>query len=362
MAKLCVAHLDADAFYVAVELQRRPELKGKPVVVAGLGPRSVVTTASYEAREFGIGSAMPTIRARRLCPEAIFIQPDFNTYKQISRKVLGIISNHFDRVEVVGLDEVYLDVKELHSPRADLKRLISEIKAETGLNYSVGLGSNRLIAKVASDAEKPNGFVVLSQEQARARFAEMPPKMLPGIGPKTARKLGELGIKTISALANTPVDRLEDRFGSRHGPYLKRRAHFEDSTPVGRRREAKSESRETTFDRDISELSVMEEELGKLASRLCSGLQAHGYQGRTVSIKVRLSNFTTVTRARTLDRAVNDPGTVTAVACSLLRKYAPPKPVRLLGVRVAGFENSQSKQDSQLENSSQQKRQLAIDC
>ncbi len=167
---LKVAHLDADAFYVSIELRRRPELRGLPVIVAGSGPRAVVTTASYEARKYGVGSAMPAARARRLCPEAVVLAPDFTTYREASREVMEIVRAHVERVEVVGLDEAYLDLGGLFSPRAAMRRLIAEIRARTELACSVGIGPNKLVAKVASDAEKPAGFVVLTREQACVRF------------------------------------------------------------------------------------------------------------------------------------------------------------------------------------------------
>ena len=159
----CVAHLDMDAFYVSVELMRRPELRGKPVVVAGSGPRAVVTTASYEARKYGVFSAIPAARARRLCPEATFLVPDFEAYRATSRRVMERVRAQVETVEVMGLDEAYLDLTGLMSPRAAMRRLISEIRADTGLTASVGIGPNRLVAKVASDVEKPQGFVVLTR-------------------------------------------------------------------------------------------------------------------------------------------------------------------------------------------------------
>jgi len=184
-----IAHLDVDAFYASVELLRRPELRGLPVIVSGSGPRAVVTTASYEARRFGIGSAMPTARARRLCPEAILVPPDFTAYREASRAVMARVRAQVERVEVVGLDEAYLDLEGLVAPRAAMRRLVGEVRAETGLDCSVGIGPNRLVAKVASDAEKPRGFVCLTREQACARFGPHPPGIVPGIGPKTAARL-----------------------------------------------------------------------------------------------------------------------------------------------------------------------------
>ena len=204
-----VAHLDADAFYVSIELTRRPELRGLPVVVSGTGPRAVVTTASYEARKFGVGSAIPASRARRLCPQAVFLPPDFPTYRAVSRKVMDLVRAHVERVEVVGLDEAYLDLTGLHSPNAAMRRLIAEIKRATQLTCSVGIGPNKLVAKVASDAEKPAGFVVLTREQACSRFAQSPPGLIPGIGPKTAARLAELGLHTLAAVAAAPEEQLD---------------------------------------------------------------------------------------------------------------------------------------------------------
>ena len=193
-----IAHLDVDAFYASVELQRRPELRGLPVIVSGSGPRAVVTTASYEARKFGVGSAMPTARARRLCPDAVLVAPDFDAYRAASRKVMDRVRAQVERVEVVGLDEAYLDLDGLLSPRAAMRRLVEEIRAQTGLDCSIGIGPNRLVAKVASDAEKPRGFVVLSREQACARFGGHSPGLVPGIGPKTVARLEAMGITTLA--------------------------------------------------------------------------------------------------------------------------------------------------------------------
>jgi DNA polymerase IV len=335
--KLRVAHLDADAFYVSIELQRRPELRGLPVVVAGTGPRAVVTTASYEARRFGVGSAIPASRARRLCPQAVFLPPDFPTYREVSARVMGIVRAQVERVEVVGLDEAYLDVSGLFSPRAAMRRLVTEIREATGIVCSVGIGPNKLVAKVASDAEKPAGFVVLSREQACAHFAAASPGVVPGIGPKTVARLGELGLTTLAALAAAPERVLVERFGPNLGRELGRRARFEHEGEVGAARNVVSESRERTFDRDVHEYAQLSAELARMSGELCASLATHGRSGRTVGIKVRLDDFTTVTRAHTLERPTREPGVVNAVAQRLLREYAPARPVRLLGVRVAGL-------------------------
>ncbi len=245
--------MDADAFYVSVELRRRPELRGLPVVVAGSGPRAVVTTASYEARRYGVGSAMPASRARRLCPQAVFLTPDFPAYREASAQVMGIVREHVETVEVVGLDEAYLDLEGLYSPRAAMRRLIAEIRGATQLACSVGIGPNKLVAKVASDAEKPAGFVVLTREQACARFAGSPPSLIPGIGPKTAARLSELGIATLGQMAAMDPEVLVERFGKNLGRDLARRARFEHDGEVAAARKVVSESRERTFDVDIGD-------------------------------------------------------------------------------------------------------------
>lgn len=332
-----MAHLDADAFYVSVELLRHPELRGRPVVVAGSGPRAVVTTASYEARRFGVGSAMPAARARRLCPQAVFLPPDGAHYREVSRRMMDVVRSHVDRVEVVGLDEAYIDLTGLHSPRAAMRRIVVDIEERTGLSCSVGIGPNKLVAKVASDAEKPAGFVVLTREQACERFAESPPGIVPGIGPKTVERLAQIGLRTLGELAGASEELLVERFGRNHGPDLRRRARFEHEGEVSSQRKVVSESRERTFDQDISDPERLREQLVEMSVALCASLRASEREGRTIGIKVRLDDFSTVTRAHTLPQPTNDPTRVAAVALDLLERYAPPRPVRLLGVRVAGL-------------------------
>jgi DNA polymerase-4 len=336
-SSLSTAHVDCDAFYVSIELSRRPELRGRPVVVAGTGPRAVVTTASYEARRHGVGSAMPAARARRLCPQAVFLAPDFPTYREVSKRVMDLVRAHVERVEVVGLDEAYLDLAGLYSPRAAMRRLVTEIREATQLTCSVGIGPNKLVAKVASDAEKPAGFVVLSRTQACARFASSPPGLLPGIGPKTAARLAELGLTTLAAVGAASERALIERFGPNLGVELGRRARFEHDGEVQAAHKVVSESRERTFDSDLEDPARLREELTRMVGELCGSLVAHGRRGRTIGIKIRLDDFTTVTRARTLPEPTSELEVVGAVALRLLEEYSPPRPVRLLGVRVAGL-------------------------
>ncbi|MGO9487931.1 MAG: DNA polymerase IV [Solirubrobacteraceae bacterium] len=334
---LRIAHLDADAFYVSIELGRHPELRGRPVVVSGNGPRAVVTTASYEARRYGVGSAMPAARARRLCPQAVFLPPDFPTYREVSSRMMGIVRRQVEQVEVVGLDEAYLDLEGLFSPRAAMRRLLAEIRAELGLTCSVGIGPNKLIAKVASDAEKPAGFVVLSRAEACARFASAPPGLVPGIGPKTAARLDAMGLRTLAEVGAAPEQLLVERFGPNLGRELGRRARFEHDGAVSAARKVVSESRERTFETDLSDPGELRDALSAMAQQLCASLELHGRRGRTIGIKVRLGDFTTVTRARTIAQPTRDAAVVGGEAVRLLEEYSPPRPVRLLGVRVAGL-------------------------
>jgi DNA polymerase IV len=336
--KRIIAHLDMDAFYASVELRRRPELKGKPVVVCGSGPRAVVTTASYEARKLaGIHSAMPAAIARRRLPDAVYLQPDFASYREASGQVMAILRANAETVEVVGLDEAYLDLSGLFSPKATMRRIATEIRESLDLTCSVGISENRLLAKITSELGKPAGLVVLSRPEALERFAGEPPGLVPGIGPKTVVKLEKMGVGTLAELRSHDPIALERAFGPRMGHWLPARARFEDETPIAVERETKSQSAETTFDVDVADQAEMANHIASLAKELCRRLRSRDLEGRTIGIKVRLDDWTNVTRAQTVEEPTNDPEVVVPVALELLRAYAPPRPVRLLGVRVAGF-------------------------
>jgi DNA polymerase-4 len=341
--KRTIAHLDMDAFYASVELRRRPALRGKPVIVCGSGPRAVVTTASYEARRLaGIHSAMPAAIARRRLPDAVFLQPDFAAYRAASGEVMAILRRNAEIVEVVGLDEAYLDLTGLFAPKSAMRRIATEIREETGLGCSVGISENRLLAKITSELGKPGGLVVLSREEALERFAADPPGLVPGIGPKTALKLQRLGVRSLAQLGAHDPAALEAAFGPRAGAWLAARARFEDETPIAVAHETKSQSAETTFDVDVSDPARMEASVVSLAEELCRRLRTRGLAGRTIGIKVRLDDWTNATRSQTLEEPTNDPEVVTPVALELLRAYSPPRPVRLLGVRVASFDGGKA--------------------
>jgi len=335
-----IAHCDIDAFYASVELLRRPELAGRPLVVAGSGPRSVVTTASYEARRFGIDSAMPAARARALCPHAVFLEPDFTAYRAKSKEVWELVRARVERIQQVGVDEAYLDVTDVPGrPLRVLRELVADVRERTGMTMSVGVGPSRLVAKTVSASFKPNAFAALSREDACARFAGAPARILQGIGPKTAERLATMGLRTVGDLQRADEAVLVERFGARTGRYLKSRAWFHDDSPVQAVGAAKSRSNETTFPEDIADHGQLEAALRRLAGELCEHLRSRDVRGRNVAIKVRLDDWTTVTRARTIDERTNDPDVVIPVVLDLFRAYAPARPVRLLGVRLAAFED-----------------------
>jgi DNA polymerase-4 len=338
VVKRVIAHLDCDAFFASVELQRRPELRGLPVIVAGTGPRSVVTTASYEARKFGIGSAMRAAEAKRRCPQAITIPPDHQAYSEKSQEVWGLVREQLEVLQQASIDEAYADLTGFDKPLPLLRALIAHVKEQTGIQISAGIAPNRLVAKIASDLGKPAGFVAIGREQCAAHVAGQSPRIVPGIGPKTAARLAEMGYATLGALQDAPVQELQERFGERYGIDLHRRAHLHDDSPVVTSRVAKSRSVETTFDTDVADHNELEKVLRQQSKRLAEGLQRKETRGRTIAIKVRLDDWTTVTRARSIDSYINDEATIIEVALELFRDYSPPRPVRLLGVRVAGFE------------------------
>ncbi len=328
-----------DAFYASVELRRRPELRGKPVVVCGSGPRAVVTTASYEARRLaGIHSAMPAAVARRRLPGAVYLQPDFGAYRQASGEVMAVLRRNAETVEVVGLDEAYVDLTGIFSPKAAMRRIAAEIRDGTGLTCSVGISESRMLAKIVSELGKPAGLVVLSRAEALQRFAAESPGLVPGIGPKTVARLEAIGVRTLADLAVRDPAELERRFGPRQGRWLHRRGRLEDETPVTVSREIKSQSVETTFDQDVSDRARIESHLAELAAELCRRLAKRDLAGRTIGIKVRLDDWTDASRSHTLEQPTADPAVVAPIALDLLRAYDPQRPLRLLGVRVAGFD------------------------
>ena len=335
-----VAHVDMDAFFVSVELLRRPELRGKPVVVAtgtDATARGVVMAASYEAREYGVHSALPLAIAHRRCPQAVLIPRDFGLYQRASRKVMDVLLRFSDLVEVAGLDEAYLDLSESPAPKTRARQMKRQMRAETGLVCSVGLAPNKLLAKIASDLEKPDGLCVLEPQGLLDAVGERPATLIPGVGPRTTERLAQLGVRTVAELAAMDPAAMERAFGPRLGRELRDRAHGHDDRPVVKERERKSESRETTFASDVSDRAMLAGTLDRLADSVCRGLAEGGYAGRTVTLKIRLRPFRTHTRSRTIDEPTRDPERVRSVARQLLADFELDAPVRLLGVGVAGL-------------------------
>jgi DNA polymerase-4 len=340
MAERWIAHVDMDAFFVSAELLRRPELHGQPVVVAtgtDPGARGVVMAASYEARRFGVHSAVPLAVAHRRCPQAVLIQRDMSYYRELSKQVMAMLARYSDLVEILGLDEAYLDLSDSAAPRTCGRRIKHDVRQELGLTCSVGLAPNKLLAKIASDLDKPDGFRVLAADELLTAVGDRPASLIPGVGPKTAQRLGRLGISTVADLAHAEPGVLERAVGARLGPSLRARAHGVDDRPVVTEREPKSESRETTFAQDVDDPQALRETLERLVGDLCGGLEASRLRGRTVTLKIRLRPFRTYTRSRTIDAHTRDPAVIAGVARELLGAFERDAPVRLLGVGVASL-------------------------
>ncbi len=334
------AHVDMDAFFVSVELLRRPELCGRPVIVAtgtDAAARGVVMAASYEARRFGVHSALPLAIAHRRCPQAVLLPRDLGRYRHASTEVMGVLERFSDRIEVAGLDEAYLDLSGSPAPRTRARQLKREVHASTGLVCSVGLAPNKLLAKVASDLEKPDGLCVLEPGRMLEAVGERPATLIPGVGDRTAERLAQLGIRTVADLAGAPDRTLEQAFGPRLGHQLGERARGRDDRPLVTDRERKSESRETTFPADVTDAATLHGTLDRLVESVCRGLAAEGRTGRTVTLKIRLRPFRTHTRSRTIDQPTRDPARVRSISGELLDEFELDTPVRLLGVGVSGL-------------------------
>jgi DNA polymerase-4 len=348
-----IAHVDMDAFYVSIEMLRHPGLRGKPVVVAYDGPRGVVTTASYEARKYGVHSALPMVTARRRCPGLAVLPVDMQLYKRGSNKVMETLREFSDQVEVVGLDEAYVDLSSSPVPQSRAHEIKRRIREVTRLVCSIGFAPNKLMAKIASDLDKPDGFFVLTDENWLATVGERPASLLPGVGERTFEKLGRIGIGTVAELAQADEALLERTFGPRHGAGLRRRANGRGSDSLTLERVRKSESRETTFPEDVSDRQVLRDTVDRLARSVCDSLASNGRRGRTVTLKIRLRPFKTYTRSCTLPAHTVDPETVAVTALELLERFDPQAPVRLVGVGVAGLVSEEiTHQPGQLEPTS----------
>lgn len=336
-----ILHCDMDCFYAAVHMRDDPSLRGKPVVIGGSPEgRGVVAAASYEARRFGVGSAMPAARAVRLCPSAVFIRPDFPRYRRESEAIFEIYREMTPVVQPVSIDEAYLDATDhlggLGSATAVARALRARIASERELTVSVGVGPNKLVAKIASDHHKPDGLTVVRPDVVEEFLAPLPVRRLHGVGPATAAALAALGVETVGELRTLPVELLERRFG-RHGRGLWAYARGLDDRPVETERIRKSLGKETTFRTDLATRKAMEQELAALAAAVARALARRELEGgRTLTLKVRYGDFTTVTRSESREVPFAREEEIARVASGLLdRTEAPRRPVRLLGITVS---------------------------
>ena len=335
-----ILHCDMDCYYAAVHVRDDPSLAGRPVVVGGdPDGRGVVATANYEARRYGIHSAMPAARARRLCPDTVFLAPDFPSYRRESERIFAIYREVTPEVETVSLDEAYLDVTEHLGPSGRASEVAQEIRrrvrAERGLTVSVGVGPNCLVAKIASDSCKPDGLKVVPPARVRSFLDPLPVRRLHGVGPATERALAAMGVATVAQLRVVPLRDLLVRFHS-HGRTLHEYAHGVDERRVEPFHERKSLGTENTYRRDLSGLAPMDEQLDAMAREVATGLVRRDIAACTVTLKVRYPDFTTVTRSHTVRIPTADVGRIGATAKALLRRTdAARSGVRLLGVSVS---------------------------
>jgi len=387
-----VAHLDMDAFYASVELLRYPELRGRPVVIGGgrrhqpeesvdpatgqtvrrfmtlsdYAGRGVATTATYEARAFGVHSAMGLMKAAQLAPDAVLLPTDFDAYRRYSRRFKAAVAAIAPQIQDNGIDEIYVDLTDVRPPGApdergdaddaavdasadddpwwrvrDVAKAIKEaVREATGLSCSIGVASNKLLAKIASDLDKPDGLTILRPEDVARRIWPLPARRINGIGPKAAAKLETLGVRTIGELAAADPQWLIEHFGAHYGTWLSDAAHGRDERPVVTAREVKSISRETTFERDLSatrDRARLTQIFTDLCVRVADDLKRKGYVGRTIGLKLRYDNFRTVTRDLTLEAPTQDAQTIRRAAGACLKRVALDRRIRLLGVRVGAL-------------------------
>ena len=357
-----IAHLDMDAFYASVELLRYPELRGRAVVIGGRSVhqpvmrddgtrdfailrdyvgRGVITTSTYEARALGVFSAMGMMKAAQLAPDAVLLPVDFDSYRHYSRLFKKAVASIAPLIEDRGIDEIYIDLSEHEEEtRALATRIKNAVNETTGLSCSIGIAPNKLLAKICSDLEKPNGLTILTMADVPTRIWPLPARKINGIGPKAAEKLTALGILTIGDLARTDAGLLQDHFGRSYSAWLGNVAQGVDDRPVTTSSEPKSISRETTFERDLHarhDRDKLSEIFTALCTRVSEDLHRKGYLGRTIGIKLRYADFSTVTRDVTLPASVNEPAAIRRAAGECLRRVPLEQRIRLLGVRVGAL-------------------------
>ncbi|WP_420145413.1 DNA polymerase IV [Sphingobium sp.] len=345
-----IIHVDMDAFYASVEQRDDPALRGLPIAVGGGGPRGVVATCSYEARAFGVRSAMPGARARRLCPGLIFVPPRFDVYRAVSGQVREIFSRFTDMIQPLSLDEAYLDVTVNKRGIASATKIAQEIRqmirAETGLTASAGVSYNKLIAKLASDQNKPDGLCVVRPSEGAAFIAAMPVRRIHGVGPVTARRMKELGIETGADLRDRDMPFLAGHFGSA-ADYYYRASRGQDDRPVRERQERKSVSVEDTFFDDLTQQDALVAEIDRIAASLWTRIEKAGAWGRTVVLKVKFADFRIITRSRSFATPVRSQQLLAQAGRELLIAQLPLRMgARLLGLGVHNLEGDEAEADA----------------
>jgi len=340
-----ILHVDMDAFYALASLLSRPELKGTPVIIAGGGNRGVVLSATYEARAFGVHAAMPTARARRLCPQAAVVAPDHARYERISKAVMAVFASVTPMVEPLSLDEAFLDVsgarRRLGTPRQIAQGIRDTIADEQGITCSVGVATTKFIAKLASGLAKPDGLLVVPETEVVGFLHQLPVGALWGVGERTEEALQRLGLRTVADIAHTPVDTLRRALGDNAGPALHALAWGRDSRAVMPPRRERSIGADETFSYDVDDPAYIHRELLKLSDRTAARVRAAGMVGRTISIKVRFSDFTTITRSKTLRDPTDVSRDIYATARALYDALGLQRArLRLVGVRMEGLMDS----------------------
>lgn len=340
-----IIHVDMDAFYASVEQRDHPELRGKPVAVGGSSVRGVVAAASYEARVYGVRSAMPSVTAKRRCPDLIFVKPRFDVYRAVSAQIRGIFSEYTDLIEPLSLDEAYLDVtdnKQGIALATTVAQLIRDrIRAVTGLTASAGISYCKFLAKLASDLNKPDGQAVIPPSRGAEFVAGLPVHRFHGVGPATAARMERLGIRTGADLRHQSLEFLREHFGKSGGWYY-RISRGIDHRPVEPHRERKSIGTEDTFSEDIVDLALAKQQVAELATKVWRSCATKELTGRTVTLKVKYADFQQITRSRTVEPAVRLPEELTGIAWSLLEPLFPvEKGIRLLGVTLSSLDQVQ---------------------
>ena len=348
-----IIHIDMDAFYASVEQRDFPEYRGKCLAVGGLSERGVLTTASYEARKYGVRSAMPTWKAKQLCPQLIVVIPRFEAYREVSHQIREIFLEYTDIIEPLSLDEAYLDVSNNHKNNPIATELAKEIKSEilrrTGLTASAGVSFNKFLAKIASDMNKPDGLFVITPKKADEIINQLPIERFYGIGKVTAEKMKQFGILFGADLKQKPLEWLVHHFG-KNGSYFYQVAHGEDNRPVEAERVRKSVSVENTFPVNLDNLERMQQEVAWMAEEVWGWVDRTGIYGRTINIKMKFSDFSIITKSRTSQSAVADFQYFRSVAAELLTQcFDPEKPVRLLGVGLSNLTDLKATETVQIE-------------